>query len=70
LIADVESAIAVEHGRGFAAVAAEVRKLDERSKIAADEIVKLANHSVTVTEDAGQLMFKIIPDIERTAKLV
>jgi methyl-accepting chemotaxis protein len=70
LNAVVEAARAGEHGRGFAVVAAEVRKLAERSKIAADEIVKLANHSVKVTEDAGQLMFKIIPDIEKTAKLV
>ncbi len=70
LNAAVEAARAGEHGRGFAVVAAEVRKLAERSKIAADEIVKLANHSVKVTEDAGQLMFKIIPDIEKTAKLV
>jgi len=70
LNAAVEAARAGEHGRGFAVVAAEVRKLAERSKIAADEIVRLANQSVKVTEEAGQLMFKIIPDIEKTSKLV
>jgi methyl-accepting chemotaxis protein len=70
LNAAVEAARAGEHGRGFAVVAAEVRKLAERSKIAADEIVNLSNHSLNTTEEAGELMMKIIPEIEKTAKLV
>ncbi|MGC9375937.1 MAG: methyl-accepting chemotaxis protein, partial [Bacteroidales bacterium] len=70
LNAAVEAARAGEHGKGFAVVAAEVRKLAERSKVAADEIVGLSDKSVKVTEDAGELMMKIIPDIEKTAKLV
>ena len=42
----------------------------ERSKVAADEINDLSGHSLKVTEDAGELMGRIIPEIEKTAKLV
>jgi len=70
LNAAVEAARAGEHGRGFAVVAAEVRKLAERSKIAADEIVSLSSYSVKATENAGEMMLKIIPEVEKTARLV
>lgn len=70
LNAAVEAARAGEHGKGFAVVAAEVRKLAERSKVAADEIVGLSNHSVKVTEEAGALMIEIMPEVEKTSKLV
>lgn len=70
LNAAVEAARAGEHGRGFAVVAAEVRKLAERSKIAAEEINVLSKTSVEVTEEAGNLMMSIIPDVEKTARLV
>jgi len=70
LNAAVEAARAGEHGKGFAVVAAEVRKLAERSKIAADEIVTLASKSVSITETASELMGALVPEIEKSAKLV
>ncbi|NJO69342.1 MAG: HAMP domain-containing protein, partial [Bacteroidetes bacterium] len=70
LNAAVEAARAGEHGRGFAVVAAEVRKLAERSKIAADEIVGIAHRSVELVESAGLKLNEMLPEVNKTTKLV
>ncbi len=70
LNAAIEAARAGDAGKGFAVVAAEVRKLAERSGKAATEISELSRSSVEVAERAGQMLEKIVPDIQRTAELV
>lgn len=70
LNAAVEAARAGEHGRGFAVVASEVRKLAERSQVASVEIDALTKKSVRATEDSNKLMIGIVPEIEKTARLV
>lgn len=70
LNAAVEAARAGEHGKGFAVVASEVRKLAERSQVAAAEISHLTINGVNVAEGAGQLLNKLVPDIRKTASLV
>ncbi|MEI7816276.1 MAG: MCP four helix bundle domain-containing protein [Desulfuromonadales bacterium] len=70
LNAAIEAARAGEHGKGFAVVASEVRKLAERSQSAAGEISKLSTSSVAVAEQAGEMLSKMLPDIQRTAELV
>jgi methyl-accepting chemotaxis protein len=70
LNAAIEAARAGEHGKGFAVVASEVRKLAERSQKAAGEITELSASSVKVAERAGELLGKILPDVQKTAELV
>jgi methyl-accepting chemotaxis protein len=47
-----------------------VRKLAERSQKAAGEITELSGTSVKVAEKAGELLSKILPDVQKTAELV
>jgi len=70
LNAAIEAARAGEHGKGFAVVASEVRKLAERSQSAAGEISQLSTSSVAIAEQAGEMLTRMLPDIQKTAELV
>ncbi|WP_421902838.1 methyl-accepting chemotaxis protein [Maridesulfovibrio sp.] len=70
LNAAIEAARAGEHGKGFAVVASEVRKLAERSGVAAGEIRELTGSSLQVAERAKQVLDSMITDINRNEELV
>jgi len=70
LNAAIEAARAGNHGKGFAVVAAEVRKLAEKSQDASGDITELLKKSLTVSDEAGQLLGDILESVRKTADLI
>ncbi len=57
-------------GKGFAVVADEIKKLAEKSQLAAKEINELSNKGLIQAKETENLLFEIIPHIEQTSILV
>lgn len=68
--AAIEAARAGEHGRGFSVVANEVRKLAEKSAMAAREISKLINETVSRVDEGTRLAGDVEDAFERILESV
>jgi methyl-accepting chemotaxis protein len=70
LNAAVEAARAGAQGAGFAVVAAEVRRLAERSAFSANEITLATTQSLHTARQAAKSIATLVPEIGKTSSLM
>ncbi len=70
LNATIEAARAQEYGKAFSVVASEVRSLSNSVRESAEEINNVATSSLSVSEQAGEMLKTLVPSILQTAELV
>ncbi|MDY0093168.1 MAG: methyl-accepting chemotaxis protein [Candidatus Vecturithrix sp.] len=70
LNATIEASRAQDHGKAFAVVAQEVRRLSDTTQKSAEEIISLVNSSLSVSEQARGMLARLVPLVEETTELV
>jgi methyl-accepting chemotaxis protein len=65
----IEAVGAGEHGKGFAVIASEVRKLAERSQAAAREMDVISASGIELSQQSSKLLARLGPEVQRTAEL-
>ncbi len=66
LNAAIEAARAGTAGKGFSVVAAEVKKLAEKSQEAAKQIVSLVNEGIALSDQAGTYMSQMVNEVDKS----